>query len=322
MSVPGPKRASDELMLHRWVAAFAVVVTALSLPATAHAEGRSVVELVADGDLRGARAAVIAALGEDLPPDERAANLELLVIIERWSRFVSRPRAHVEDDDQPIPDDADWTTSFASAREALVESRFDAAAARLDALARSAPDATSRARAERLATLARAIKAHDFAAPIAQSAATAPPPDVPTDVTTNDREWYGWETLICDGASIVTSPLLIGIGGYVLCAPIVHLGNGEPVKALASFGLRLGAPVGLGIGFAAIEIGTHNGRCEFGCGFTGLFVGAGIGIVSAIAIDAAALARKDVRKTQKGSAIVPTGSARGDRVELGVAGTF
>ncbi len=58
--------------------------------------------------------------------------------------------------------------------------------------------------------------------------------------------WYGWETLIVDGASILTAPLIVGAGGYVFGAPIVHITHGNPGHAAASLGLRLVLPLGGG----------------------------------------------------------------------------
>lgn len=311
-------------MLTRWLASFAVVVAAVSLPAVASAKDHTAVDLVVDGDLPGARAAVVATLGGDLPADARAANMELLVVIERWSTSGGRPKARM--DDTAVADGADWNASFVAAREALAEGRMSAAEIRLEALERTAPDAVSRARAHQLMTLAHDLGIHDAAVRSAAPSPAAPPPVgahfAPEREPEEGRQWYGWETLICDGTAVVTAPFLIGIAGYVLCAPIVHLANGQPVKAAASIGVRLGAPLGLALAGGLIDAGANNGRCEFGCGMGGAIIGGGIGIVSAVVLDAAVLARKDVKRTEKSASLVPMGSARGDRVEVGLAGTF
>lgn len=304
----------------RWLAPFAVAVTVLSLPAVASAKDRTAIDLVMDGDLRGARAAVVSALGEDLPADARAANMELLVVIERWSTTGGRPKSRL--DDTSVDEGADWNASFVAARDALVEGRSAAAESRFEALERSARDAVSRARAQALMTLAHDLGIHDAAV-----RSTPPPPvmvhHAPDGESKNGRVWYGWETLICDGASLVTSTILVGIGGYALCAPIVHLANGQAVKAAASIGLRLGAPLGMGLAATGLAYAGSDGECGLGCALA-FVVGAGAGVVSAVALDAAVLARKDADKKEKTSSasIVPTGTARSDRVELGLAGTF
>lgn len=310
----------------RCLAPFAVAVAIVSLPAVASAQDHTAVDLVVDGDLPGARAAVVSALGGDLPADARAANMELLVVIERWSTTGGRPKSRL--DDTAVNEGADWNGSFVAARDALVEGRSAAAESRLGALERSAPDAVSRARAHALMTLAHDVGVHDAATP------SAPPPPVtatirhaPDGPSKEGRVWYGWETLICDGASLVTSTILVGIGGYALCAPIVHLANGQAAKAGASIGLRLGAPLGVGITATALVYAASDGqRCDLGCALA-FVVGAGAGVVSAVVVDATVLARKDVKKTEKTStaptaSIVPTGNAHRDRVELGLAGTF
>ncbi len=117
--------------------------------------------------------------------------------------------------------------------------------------------------------------------------------------------WYGWQTLLADGASVATMVLggttqssavgLIGLGGYFAGAPIVHGVQGRVGVAFASFGLRLGIPtLGAVVGYAAAgpcSASEHDGF--FGCSFHGWAeagVGALIGAGTAVAIDAAVLA--------------------------------
>lgn len=309
-------------MSKRWVAAFAISVTALTLPARAFAKDVAAYEQLADGDLERARTSIVTELAEDLAAEERAANMELLVVIERWSAIGARPHARVATADAPIVESDDWNTSFASAREALVAGRFRPAAARFATLSRSAPDGPSRARAEALARLAQAIAMHD-GSPSTRTAEPAAPsaPSQTADTTQKkEKEWYGWQTLICDGASVVTAPIGVGIGGYLLCAPIVHFAHGQPLAGIGSLGLRLGAPLGLAIAGGVLERGVSSGGT--GRGYAGAAVGFVLGIATAITLDAALLARKEVKNTEKKPTIVPTGNAQSGRIELGVAGTF
>ena len=79
----------------------------------------------------------------------------------------------------------------------------------------------------------------------------------------------------------------------------------------------------MGLAATGLVYAGSDGNCGLGCALA-FVVGAGAGVVSAVALDAALLARKDGEKKEKTSSasIVPTGSARSDRVELGLAGTF
>ncbi len=132
-------------------------------------------------------------------------------------------------------------------------------------------------------------------------AAPPPPPD----------GWYGWQTLLVDGSSIAvtlagaawasaapgngTGPdvmLLHGAGGFALGGPIVHLSHGHPWRALGDLGLRLGAVVGGGI-LGLFIGGAAAGSCsnsDVGClpqAVAGGLVFAGLGVVTASAVDAA-----------------------------------
>ncbi|HYV46544.1 MAG TPA: hypothetical protein VFA20_16880 [Myxococcaceae bacterium] len=85
-----------------------------------------------------------------------------------------------------------------------------------------------------------------------------PPPAEPTTLpaTTPAPTWYGWQTLIADGAVILVTGTgfilatngyakpgnsIAGAGGgsYVIPAPIVHLVHGNVWGALGSFGLKV-----------------------------------------------------------------------------------
>ncbi len=116
--------------------------------------------------------------------------------------------------------------------------------------------------------------------------------------------WYGWQTLITDGASLAmlmggasandSAGTWVALSGltYALGGPIVHWAHGNGGKGAASLGLRLGLPVGLGLlGYAcgsAISGGKDYGAAVFGA------LGFVVGFPAAMAIDSAALAREDV----------------------------
>lgn len=118
--------------------------------------------------------------------------------------------------------------------------------------------------------------------------------------------WYGWQTLITDGASLAlltaaagtksgdATGSLVALSGltYALGGPIVHWSHGNGLKGAASLGLRVGIPVvlaGLGYGLGTLAYGNENyGGAVFGA------LGFVLGFPAAIAIDAAAIAREDV----------------------------
>ena len=136
--------------------------------------------------------------------------------------------------------------------------------------------------------------------------------------------WYGWQTLAADGMSLaltVGSIALAGSGGeepssalgwgalgtYVLGGPILHFVHENPGRGFASLGMRVVGPIALGvIGAAAEDCANHGG--DF-CGLGGAVVGATMGIVAAITIDAAVFAYDDP----------PEGAALAPRFRLGLS---
>jgi hypothetical protein len=180
----------------------------------------------------------------------------------------------------------------------------------------------------------------------AETPAIAPPaPDAQTLKTVEHT--YGGETLTADGLSIgliIASAVLpstngtitnIGLGGYLLAAPAVHLAHGNPGRALGSLGLRVALPVGLGVGgfyTGYLLAGGGKGCNGFQCygtvvvgallGLTGVVVG----MAGAMAVDAGVLARERVlapspaRTLSVAPYFEPT--RQGANVGLSAAGTF
>jgi hypothetical protein len=131
---------------------------------------------------------------------------------------------------------------------------------------------------------------------------TAPPPDASARDSDEQETWYGWQTLAVDGTSLALAigggvsrqDLVTGFGvaGLFVGAPIVHFAHGRVGAGFASAGLRVGLPIVAAlIGFAAED--CHGG--DF-CGLGGLAIGVLVGGASAIALDAAVLAREDVKR--------------------------
>ncbi len=114
--------------------------------------------------------------------------------------------------------------------------------------------------------------------------------------------WYGWQNLVVDGGVMVASAGLgsangtaggvLLVTGYVFGGPIVHWSHGQVGRGFASLGIRVGAPLVLGtLGFAVFR---GSGSQDEYAGLIGLALGFGFGVLSAIVIDAAALAYEKV----------------------------
>jgi hypothetical protein len=126
-----------------------------------------------------------------------------------------------------------------------------------------------------------------------------------------------------DGAGTTLS--LLSAAVYLAGAPTVHLLHHRSLRALGSFGLRIALPVVGGmVGAATATCPPPTG--DYGnCG-TGEFVlGAGVGLVLAIALDAGVLAWDEPKRKEWPSAqwgLGPTISSDGKRGEVRVFGTF
>jgi hypothetical protein len=121
------------------------------------------------------------------------------------------------------------------------------------------------------------------------------------------RRWYGWQTLLVDvpsfalwiggAASSPQSPALavVGFTGFILDGPIVHAAHGHWGKAGASIAFRAGTVLLAGVG----AVGCINDpvSSESGCrsGYATLLVVGSLGVLAAVAVDAAVIAREDVK---------------------------
>jgi hypothetical protein len=130
------------------------------------------------------------------------------------------------------------------------------------------------------------------------------PPTV-TAAAERAREWYGWQTLLVDGAAVGLTVALanshqnvagaVFAGGYVLGGPAVHLAHGHRTKAGGSLALRLAAPLlgGMIGGVATAGCDSDKPPGERGeCGGIGLATGATLGLLAAILTDSIWLARE------------------------------
>jgi hypothetical protein len=139
-----------------------------------------------------------------------------------------------------------------------------------------------------------------FIAPAAR--ATEPQPVEP--VLLHATRWYGWQNLMGDGIALSFGALAVAIDAdgasnalgsvsslvYLGASPLIHSSHGEAGSVFGSLGLRFGLPTaGLLIGFAVARgCSFYPGGCD------DALRGASVGVVSAMAIDAALLAHEDV----------------------------
>lgn len=166
---------------------------------------------------------------------------------------------------------------------------------------------------------------------------TSPAPPAGAAPPATVSRWYGWQTLVTDGAAIglvtggivldeashVSSSVLadgvigLGVASYALGGPIVHFAHRNPGRAFASLALRIGLPIILGYGAIAIICGDSG---EF-CGLVAIPGGA-LGIATAITLDASVLARDQVPVNRAAFSIVPTLRVDRERASIGLIGTF
>jgi hypothetical protein len=149
-------------------------------------------------------------------------------------------------------------------------------------------------------------------ASIAPAAASPIATDNAEQTTSQSRSrWYGWETLLVDGAvmTIGMLPLLekdeprrtaLGIGwygAYALGTPIVHWSRGHVGKGFGSLGMRVGGPlagglVGAGLAWlSGAKFGSSDSPSDGDLIVQG---GVVLGMIAPIVIDAVFLAREEV----------------------------
>lgn len=150
------------------------------------------------------------------------------------------------------------------------------------------------------------------------------------------RRWYGWQTLLLDGAAIAltvggagldgndaaqTPALGLALGTYLAGGPVVHLLHGHPGKAALSLGLRVGVPVTAGaIAAAATQCKPELDGEACGMGTVIATIGsAALGAVVASIIDGTAIARDPVPNAPSVSPVVQVGKNGG---VVGLAGRF
>jgi hypothetical protein len=144
------------------------------------------------------------------------------------------------------------------------------------------------------------------------------------DPPANER-WYGYQTLIPDGISIIaflgsiTSGIeeigYIAAGTYALTGPIVHGAHGHWDRAGLSLGMRVLLPPALTYGGAYLG-GSTDSRTWDGL-VLGVLIGGTIGILTPPIIDAT-IGKDRIATPQTGLRIAPVIAPS----HIGVSGTF
>ncbi len=132
--------------------------------------------------------------------------------------------------------------------------------------------------------------------------------------TEPETEWYGYATLLVDGAAIAagisSENPAFWVTGYLVGPPIVHLVHGSGGGAAGSFGLRLGAPL-LG-GLLLFPLGGGYGAA----------LGLALGVLVAILVDSAAIAHREIEPGAGALRLAPMFAFDGKRTLLGARGSF
>jgi hypothetical protein len=254
----------------------------------------------------------------DPRPTVRARGLVGLVVVGLACSWAPLARADVPAEPAPAP----------------VES---APALPASALAPAAPSAP----AETVPFGPGATPARPTPSSTPRRAAPPPPPADDEDERPKPGQWYGYQTLAVDAASLALAAMsvrtgsgalgLASLGTYVIGPPIVHFAHGHVGKGFADLGLRLGLPVGgalvgVGIGCALGGCGGGGDFAGYGAAIGGL-VGGASGGVAAMILDWALLSREPGQRAPRqreaaevtlrpSLAVTPTGGA------LGLGGAF
>ncbi|HRG97644.1 MAG TPA: hypothetical protein PLR99_15420 [Polyangiaceae bacterium] len=142
-------------------------------------------------------------------------------------------------------------------------------------------------------------------------------------------EWYGYQTI---GGDVVATTLLLSSAAtdntprkvlfvasastYLLASPVIHAAHERGGAAIGAVGLRVFAPLTLGLLGLVVGAGSSKSG-NWGAPLAGGFIGFGLGVLTAMVIDAAALARKESPTAQGVSAL-----SVGRELYLPFGGTF
>jgi hypothetical protein len=229
---------------------------------------------------------------------------------------------------------AEWNASFEVARHDIERGAFATAARRLRRLVDKAPDLVDASRSTELRSLALGALRDESASSDRPPTTTTPacfdvpPPASPPAQTTR---WYGWQTLIADGAAIGTTFFapVAGLALYLTGGPIAHVMNENFARAGASLGVRAGLPLGVGLvgalSGAALSAASRSHDTALGAAVGGI-IGAGAGAIGAVIIDSAVIAKESMPAEPAKAALTTIRPSAAPRREggfdIGIAGTW
>jgi hypothetical protein len=136
------------------------------------------------------------------------------------------------------------------------------------------------------------------------------------------------------GEGAPTALALSSLATYALVPPLIHAAHGQPVRALGSFGARVGFPLaGFGLGLVAAAPVCAEDDGGWGClGALVVFGGLGIGLggIGAIVLDDAVLGKVELPRPESGSAsrssfrvsVLPLADPKRKSLGLSLAGIF
>ncbi len=116
----------------------------------------------------------------------------------------------------------------------------------------------------------------------ATAAQPVEPGSKPADEPPKVKSGYHGYLLLNDALSYATALFYVGIPGYFLAGPILHIARGHPGRAAISLGMRVALPA---LGLLADQQLTHCDRGAPVC----IPWGIGVGLLLATVLDAAAL---------------------------------
>jgi hypothetical protein len=176
--------------------------------------------------------------------------------------------------------------------------------------------------------IAAPARAAPYAPPTSKQTARSMPEQPLAPTRHVEKEWYGHYTLLTDTVSVLVlfgtsgnDSMVAGVGfvGYGFGAPLVHVFQGQPLHGLASLGVRVAAPLAWGyVGWSLTPKSTDGEDRSMVAVYCGI-----AGAASAILLDSAALAWKDVPvQPSDGPTFALTPVVDAKRAGLSLSGTF
>lgn len=155
------------------------------------------------------------------------------------------------------------------------------------------------------------------------------PPSAPLPEV--EIEDYRWQIAVVDAAGLAlafsqnqTGTSLGGLA-YALGGPVIHGMHGHGGRVLASMALRVGLPLALAIGGGELGRQDCSGPDDYDCGganIGGALLGFGLGVVTAMVVDDALIARPVAIRKHDDATWAPQIAVTPRHVGLGALGRF